>query len=486
MQNRPALQVLLIAIGFTLATGCQGPWPAGKHAQDLSSPTPHIAKLEGNAETILQTSTTDPAVPTIPGQDSSAKTQEEAMAEVLGELEEIGAIDPEAKQVLLDDLKNAKPENWSMIVKQFQSALAYRQQLAARESKTPTDKSFPPLKSTTPPTRQASFELPKKTAAIETPAKSSSPLNTEPETTAVVVSDDSPLEQTPTNNVATNTVAMSNVAMQSAKPLPKPTISTRPQATAVAAPTHHTIEQVSYAAPIATADNWQGNLQAAITKLEQTAKQAPSNTDEVHDHMRLRMLRMLAGEKEKALMPIPGASTMQQDYWAKQLFAMSAFLDSQGQPDDKRRAATSLLQLDQARASLSEMATLQVRNLTFVESVDGYGVYQPRAEAKFQPGDQVTLYTEIGNFRSESTKDGYRTTLQTSYEVLDTKGQRVDSAQFPDIEDICKNRRHDFHMQYGVALPTRIYAGEYELRITVTDQLSHKISQLSVPFEIIE
>ncbi len=481
MQNRPALQILLIAIGFILAVGCQGPWPAGGDAQALSSPTPHVAKIDSNTGTILQTSTTDPAAPAMSGQDSPAKTQEEAMAEVLSELEEIEAIDPGAKQGLLDDLKNAKPENWSMIVQVFQSALAYRQQLAARESKTPTDKSFPPLKPASPRTRQASFELPRKTAAIEPPAKSNSPVNTEPETTAVVVSDDSSPEQTSTNNSA-----MSNVAMQSAKPLPKPTISTRQQTTVVAAPAQHTIEQVSYAAPAATAENWQEHLQAAIAKLEETAKQAPSNTDEVHDHMRLRMLQMLAGDKEKALMPIPGASTMQQDYWAKQLFAVSAFLDSQGQPDDKRRAAGSLVQLDQARASLSEMATLQVRNLTFVESVDGYGVYQPRADAKFRPGDQVTLYSEIGNFRSESTKKGYRTALQTSYEVLDTKGQRVDSAQFPDIEDLCQNRRHDFHMQYGVVLPTRIYAGEYELRITVTDQLSHKISQLSVPFEIVE
>jgi hypothetical protein len=70
--------------------------------------------------------------------------------------------------------------------------------------------------------------------------------------------------------------------------------------------------------------------------------------------------------------------------------------------------------------------------------------------------------------------------------VVDASGQRVDGRQFPDVEDLCQNQRRDFHMQYGVVLPTRIYPGEYQLRLTVTDQRSHKIGQASVPFEIVE
>jgi hypothetical protein len=70
--------------------------------------------------------------------------------------------------------------------------------------------------------------------------------------------------------------------------------------------------------------------------------------------------------------------------------------------------------------------------------------------------------------------------------VVDPQGRRVDGAQFPEVEDVCRNQRHDFHMQYGVALPTRIYPGEYELRLIITDQLSNKIGQASLPFEIVE
>jgi hypothetical protein len=142
--------------------------------------------------------------------------------------------------------------------------------------------------------------------------------------------------------------------------------------------------------------------------------------------------------------------------------------------------------LDQARAKLAELATMQVRKLAFVDSVSGYGAYQLRETTKFRPGDQVTLYAEIENFSSESTRDGFRTRLGTSYEVLDKHGKRVDSAQFPEVEDVCQNPRRDFHMQYTVTLPTRIYPEQYELRLIITDQQSQKIGQASVPFEIVE
>ena len=142
------------------------------------------------------------------------------------------------------------------------------------------------------------------------------------------------------------------------------------------------------------------------------------------------------------------------------------------------------MHLDEARAALSELATLQIRNLAFVKSVDGFGAYEPLTTKRFQPGDQVVLYAEVENFRSESGEDGYRTALATSYQVVDKTGRRVEGGQFPEISDTCRSRRRDFHMQYGVALPKRIYPGEYELELIITDQQSGKIGRTSLPFEI--
>jgi hypothetical protein len=163
---------------------------------------------------------------------------------------------------------------------------------------------------------------------------------------------------------------------------------------------------------------------------------------------------------------------------------MSAYLDAGGKLDDKQRAAAALSALDDARAKLAELATLQVRNAAFVTAVDGFGAYTPVKATKFQPGQSVTLYAEVENFRSNSTEEGYHTSLATSYQVLDKTGRRVDGRQFPDVVDKCRNRRRDFHMQYQFPLPTRIYPGEYDLQLTITDHNSGKIGQATLPFEI--
>ena len=232
--------------------------------------------------------------------------------------------------------------------------------------------------------------------------------------------------------------------------------------------------------------DWRSELDDAIGTLENSTTGAPRTVDELHDHLRLRMLLMLAGRDEDALAPIPGATPAQQDFWSKQLFALSAFLDAADSGDERARAAATLRHLDDARDRLSELATLQVRNAAFVKRVDGFGLYEPIETAEFQPGEQIIVYAEINNFRSRSTAEGYETSLGTSYQVVDESGRRVDGAQFPDVQDICQSRRHDFHMQYEMQLPTRIYPGPYQLQLIITDHASNKIGQTTLAFEIVD
>ncbi len=402
-----ALAALLVPI----AGGCSAPWGGSAPARNTTNPF---------------------TAPTAPNDTDSTgpHTEEEALADVFDDLEAIGEIDPLARQKLTNDLRSVKPEHWPLMVTQFKSALAYRQQLAEQET---------------------------------TPVAAKTQAAPEDATPTVLISDSEPeIDRT-------------------AQPLPPP-----PATMKMNMPSDFAVQQASYTSKSPSTSFWTDDLDAVIAKLEDETGHDPGSTDDVHQHMRLRMLYLLAGRQSDAMLPIPGAAPEQQDYWAKQLFALESFLDNQRQPDDKQRAAASLMHLDQARAKLAELATLQLRNLAFVDSVDGYGIYRRRETREFRPGDQVTLYAEVENFRSESTKEGYRTALSTSYEVVDASGQRVDGRQFPDVEDICQNPRRDFHMQYGVALPTRIYPGEYQLRLTITDQLSHKIGQTSVPFEIVE
>jgi hypothetical protein len=68
--------------------------------------------------------------------------------------------------------------------------------------------------------------------------------------------------------------------------------------------------------------------------------------------------------------------------------------------------------------------------------------------------------------------------------VLDDKGERIAGGEFPDIDDCCRSRRRDFHIQYGLALPEKLEPGRFQLQLVVKDRQSDKIGHATASFEI--
>ncbi len=388
---------------------------------------------------------------------------EEALAGVLGELQEIGAIDPAAQQQLMADLKEAKPEHYELIVTQFRAALAYRRQLARRDSEERMQLADEEGEQEAGPATRA--QLVSRTARREGTVRVVEPMERDRE---------------PSTNEHVD-----GASLPEDEPVPR-NLSVAPAAAQVADGPDADLRHAAVgAAGEATQGDWRVKLDMAIADLERTLKPQPATISELHDHLRLRALLVAAGREEEAYRPIPGASPAQQDYWSKQLFAMATYLNNAATVDDKQRAAAALVHLEEARSALGQLATLQIRNQSFVKSVDGFGAYEPLKHAEFQPGDSVTVYAEVDNFGSASTPAGYETSLGTSYQVLDATGRRVEGGQFPDVTDLCHSRRRDFHLQYGVGLPTGIYPGEYRLELTITDHRTGKIGQAVLPLEIV-
>jgi hypothetical protein len=198
----------------------------------------------------------------------------------------------------------------------------------------------------------------------------------------------------------------------------------------------------------------------------------------------LRILRLLEGDTERALEPIPHIPPAEQDYWSRQVFALATYLDHHSQPDDKRRAAASVVHLDEAVSHLRELGSLSLRNLSFCKNVYGYGAFEPFDSDVFAPGEQVSLYVEVENYHSESSEKGYCTLLGATYEILDEKGKRASGGDFPDVDDCCRSRRRDFHIQFGLALPQNLSPGRYRVELVVKDRQSDKLGHATVPFEI--
>jgi hypothetical protein len=116
--------------------------------------------------------------------------------------------------------------------------------------------------------------------------------------------------------------------------------------------------------------------------------------------------------------------------------------------------------------------------------VYGYGSYDQFPIDQFSPGQQVSLYVEVENYHSEPTEKGFCTSLGSTYELLDDMGERVSGGEFPVVDDCCRSRRRDFHIQYGLTLPEKMEPGRYTLELVVKDRQSEKIGHATATFEI--
>ncbi|MEM6798432.1 MAG: hypothetical protein AAF589_02870 [Planctomycetota bacterium] len=459
------------------------------------------------------TAPTSVYTPSAPADDVTARrdplpepTEAEAMALVMADVQQLGQENPAAQSELLRQLQAAQPGHWPLIAKRFRADLAYHEQLkqgqepemmvatrpAPPQPQTSQPQTSPPPSSRSQAAPAAHFAPPPVEVPASRPvagsAEGSTTRHAPPAATPMSLPDSVPAAYAPTsewsppaetNNAARNTA--SRIVAYTDEP---ESAQVKP---AVATMTHQPAPAVREPLPVPPAAvDWQAALSQAITALESQAPQDPHTTEEAYRHARVRLMALAAGDLDRAVTPIPGLSASEQDYWSKQLFAVSTMLDAASQPESNRRAAAAALHLGMAQAKLQQIGSLTVRNLRFCDEVFAYGGYKQRRTRRFQPGEEATLYLEVENFRTEETDDGYHTAIGTSYRVLDASGNRVDSREFPTVDDYCLSRRRDFYIQYGITLPERVYPGEYQLELTLTDELGNKIGKASIDFEIVE
>jgi hypothetical protein len=242
----------------------------------------------------------------------------------------------------------------------------------------------------------------------------------------------------------------------------------------------------SYVAPSnPAADSWPDRLDVAIKALESEARQSPQSSAELARQARLRLLYLAGGRREDALRPIPSASPTVQDCWSQMIYGLATWMDTERLPDAGRRAAEARQQLVAAANRLGELAPLSVRNASFAREVKSFGDITPFDKTEFVPGQEVLLYAELENFKSEETPKGFHTQFRGSYEIFDARGQRVTAQELRKTEEYCRNHRRDFFLVYNFHLPKKqIYGGRHTLQLTVEDLHGQKIGQSSLEFTV--
>ncbi len=242
--------------------------------------------------------------------------------------------------------------------------------------------------------------------------------------------------------------------------------------------------------PIRTG-NWGSELERTIAALEQeVATLKPTGTpdsqnDYLRKHLALRQLYLLTDRQERALTAIPGIDPADQEFWQQVFWGMSNYLDVQHIPRPQDRATQTITQMNTAIRRLQEQADLQIRNVAFCRQIQYFGNYERFPRDEFRPGQEVLLYAEVENFKSEPTSDGqYRTLLRSTIEILSPNGDLRKQIDFSATEDLCRNYRRDYFHNYQFTIPDRIPLGPHTLKLTVFDELSGRMVSYTTNFNV--
>jgi hypothetical protein len=366
------------------------------------------------------------------------------MAKVLDEIQALGDLDPQVQRELIQDLRNTRPALWPAMTQQFRAALAYRRQLEAREA------------------NEAGPIHPKDLARPSDTVMTHGETPTQPGTY--------PVQPRPSPALPQHAPAQHSSALRDAAPA-----QTRLETPVAQTAFNHALDAPS---------EWHVSLAETIEALERQTQGAARSGHELQQHALLRMLYLFAGQQEKSLRPIEGISPTLQDFWSKQLLALATYLNDESGSDEGRRIEEAKRLLTEAADKLAELSCLTVGSLAFCSEVSSFGVYKALQGQDFSPGQEVLLYAEVGNFKSQETDKGYHTVLRSSYEILDEQGHRIDEYEFGTTEDYCQNRRRDFFMRYFVKLPKPMKDGTYTLQLTIEDTQARKIGQGVTPFRV--
>ena len=384
-------------------------------------------------------------------------TRANELKTMMGELQTLGALDPQSLEQLLKDLQQTDPALWPQVMQVFRTSMAYRQRMLAK---------------------QAEKTAGKNEAAAENQLADENPTTVDSSSPAAppAVGGRQPA---PLDGMLPLAQAGTQATNASGAPAATAASATGATPTGKLPPAADAVRQVSYELPVS------GDPKQILAKAIESLENAPADNDPAAQAARqvyLRMLYLAAGRRDDAVRPIEGLPASEQEFWSEQLFGLSTYMDATRSPDGKRRAAEARLHLTHATSQLSETGDLMVRNLAFCTEVHSFGVFTPFAKQEFKPGQQVILYAEVENFKSEATPKGFHTALKSSYQILDQQGRRVMQHDLGTTEEYCRNARRDYFIRYFLTIPARIYDGPYTLHLTIEDTLGRKIGQSTIDF----
>lgn len=416
-----------------------------------------------------------------------APSQSKELAEILAAIEEVGETDPELQRELMASVRQMMqqadddPLLWSRMQGTILAAISYRKSKQQDAAKAESVATQAPEPSQTP-------------AAVVAPVSYEAPLPTA--TPSVELAQPGSMSTNTTESESPGSPAHSLDLHQILTPPAQQSAEDQPDLAAQLTKLRQgpwgfgesgralSVGDADSPLTSALASDWKSHLEQAIAQLETQTGSAPQTSEEINRHAALKMLHLLAGNREQAVAPINGISPELQDFWSNQLYGLAMVQDTETITDPARRATEAATHLRYANQRLGEAGVLEIRNLAFCKSAQGFGLYEPFTPRNFTAGQQVVLYLEIENFRTAPSKEGHSLSLAGKYRILDNRGKALFQGELGKYEEQCRSRRRDLYYSNLIALPGSLPGGDYVMQVTVEDKIGRKMADATINFSI--
>lgn len=134
-----------------------------------------------------------------------------------------------------------------------------------------------------------------------------------------------------------------------------------------------------------------------------------------------------------------------------------------------------------------EQTPLSFRNVRFVTEATTFGIYTPRADSTFKPGETLLVYAEPVGYGFKDNGDGtYSFGVDIDLSVKDTSGAVVaEQPKFASASLVSRARNREFIVSITLDL-SGAPAGDYVLEYTAHDIASEESGLISLPFTVAE
>jgi len=225
-----------------------------------------------------------------------------------------------------------------------------------------------------------------------------------------------------------------------------------------------------------------GTSDELLLKLSRAVKDDPNN---LSAHVDLQFLHLLLGHSTPQMDTIASLAVEDRELIAAVLDGFNNFrATTRGEYGGL--LGKKIRPLLEMAERLRAQSDLRIPMVALCTRVEGFGNYEPLTHLFANREYPVILYCEIENFSSRvNAGKNWETNLTQECLLYNASGQRIWEDKRTSIADTCRNRRRDFFVVKMLRIPP-LAAGQYSLKITITDPQSNRGTQATLPLQIVE